>query len=280
MANISEHLKRAAEILEASEIGEPAREAKSLLAFAINKNQTFLVAHSEYELTVEEENRFQNFVRRRAAREPLQYITGRKEFYGLEFAVTPDVLIPRPETELIVEAAVEILKPNGKFCEVGVGSGCISVAILNELKTARAVGLDISEAALRIARTNAETHRVADRFELKSSDVFERLTNEQFDLIVSNPPYVSAEQLKDLQPEVRDFEPRNALTDGADGFSIIEKIVADAPRFLIADGFLLMEIGFNQASKVRGMFNGDVWRAIEFLNDLQGIERTVKARIK
>lgn len=275
---ISEILKTSAGILQASGIVAPRREAYSLLAYALNKNHTFLVAHDDYELSVDEETRFQKILERRAGREPLQYITGRQEFYGLNFAVSPSVLIPRPETELLVEAAIEILRENSRFCEIGIGSGCISISILHAVKNAAAVGLDVSEKALEVARQNAETHAVAERLRLKKSDVFESLCDEQFDLIVSNPPYISAAEMPFLQSEVRDYEPAKALTDGADGFSIIKKIIADAPRFLEKNGFLLLEIGFNQSARVRAMFDESVWRQIATLPDLQGIPRVFKAQ--
>lgn len=280
--NISETLKTAAEILRRNGIAEAAREAKSLLAHALNKNQTFLVAHPEYELSGDERKRFQIVLERRAGREPFQYIVGKQEFYRLDFAVTKDVLIPRPETELIVENAIEILRKieNASFCEVGIGSGCISISILYHVKTATAIGLDVSEKALAAARANAKTHQVLERLILKISDVFDALSNERFDLIVSNPPYISSEEMKTLQQEVRDFEPTTALTDGKDGLSIIEKIIADAPKLLTDDGCLLMEIGCNQATSVEKVFDKTVWQTIEFSSDLQGIPRMVKARIR
>lgn len=276
---IFEALKSAAEILQASAVSDATREAKSLLAFALNKNQTFLIAHSEYELSFEEEKRFRDFVKRRARREPFQYIVGRQEFCGLDFFVMPDVLIPRPETEMIVEAAIEILRPpeNSRFCEVGIGSGCIAVSILHSVETAGAIGLDISEKALNVAEKNAKTHRVSERLKLQISDVFENLSNEKFDLIVSNPPYIPRDDLKTLQAEVREFEPLTALTDGGDGLSIIEKIISQTPKFLNSGGFLLMEIGVKQAGDVKAMFDKKIWRAVEILPDLQGIPRTVKA---
>ncbi len=282
MPSISETLKTAAEILHQSEIIEPRREANSLLAFALQKDKTFLIAYPEYKLTEEEEKRFRDFLQRRARHEPFQYIRGKQEFYGLDFTLTPDVLIPRPETELLVEAAIEILreKENPQFCEIGVGSGCISVSILHEVKNASAIGFDISEKALKIAQINAESNGVSDRIELKISDVFEILQNEKFDLIVSNPPYVSGEDFSALQAEVRNFEPRIALTDGKDGLSIVEKIILDAPNFLKPNCFLLMEIGFNQSVRVREMFDMKIWRTIEFLPDLQDIPRMLQARIK
>jgi release factor glutamine methyltransferase len=278
--NISDILKIAAEILRESGIEQPHREAVSLLIFTLKRDRTFLIAHDDYELSSEENARFQNFLQRRAKREPLQYITGKQEFYGLDFEVSADVLIPRPETEIIVENALEILREieNPRFCEVGVGSGCISIAILHELKNTSAIGLDISEKALKIARKNAATHQVSERFSLKNSDVFNVLQDEKFDLIVSNPPYISSEEMTNLQTEVGRFEPWTALTDGKDGCSIIEKIVKDAPRFLGMKGYLLMEIGFGQAKKVFEIFDREIWQTVEILPDLQGIPRTVKAR--
>jgi release factor glutamine methyltransferase len=279
LPNISETLKQAAEVLQANGVSEPRREASSLLAFALQKDKTFLIAHSDYDLSAEEERRFRALLERRAGREPLQYIVGRQEFYGLDFEVSPDVLIPRPETELLVENAIEILRDleNSFFCEVGVGSGCISVSILHEIKTARAIGLDISEGALRIAEKNAQKHNVSDRFNLRKSDIFSALENEKFDLIVSNPPYIPAEDIETLQPEVRDFEPLNALTDEKDGLSIIERIITESHQFLRPEGFLLMEIGFNQARLVKEIFDAEIWQRLEILPDLQGIPRTVKA---
>jgi len=149
---------------------------------------------------------------------------------------------------------------------------------LHSAKSARAIGGDISEKALAIARRNAETHRVLDRLELRITDVFKNLPAEKFDLIASNPPYIPRDDIKMLQAEVREFEPLAALTDGGGGLSLIEKIVADAPRFLKPGGFLLMEIGINQANAVEAMFENGVWRGVEALSDFQGIPRMVKAR--
>lgn len=263
--------------MRTSGINEPRREASLLIAFSLQKDKTFLIAHPEYELSTEEETRLLKVLQRRAKREPFQHITGKQEFYGLDFEVTRDVLIPRPETEMIVENAVELLPANSKFCEVGIGSGCISISILHNIETVIAIGLDISANALQIAKKNAQKHEVSDRIKLKISDVFEVLQNETFDLIVSNPPYIPRQDFAALQPEVRDFEPINALTDGKNGLSIIKKIINDAPYFLRSHGVLLMEIGFNQATEVKEMFSPKKWQSIEILPDLQNIPRMVKA---
>ncbi len=280
--NISETLHKATETLKENGITEPRREANSLLAFALGRDKTFLIAHSEYELSEYEKTVFSKLLTRRAAHEPLQYIRGQQEFFGFDFIVTSDVLIPRPETELIVEAAIEILKTKEKprFCEIGTGSGCISVSILHEVKTATATGADISEHALQITKINAEKNEVIDRLKLLKSDVFENFEDEKFDLIVSNPPYVPTADFETLQSEVRDFEPHIALTDGKDGLTIIERIISHAPKFLKSDCYLLMEIGFNQSMSVREMFDETFWQTVEFLPDLQGIPRMVKARLK
>lgn len=282
MPKISELLEEATKILDAASVSDARRQAQLLLIAALKKDKVFLIAHSEYELTTPEQNLFLDFVARRARREPLQYITGRQEFYGLDFEVTPAVLIPRPETELIVETAIEILRGEGtaKICEVGTGSGCIVVSILKELNQASAIALDISESALEIARRNARRHKVFDRIDFKISDVFSVLENEIFDVIVSNPPYISLNEMKDLDPEVKNYEPTNALTDEASGLSIIEKIISEAPLFLKPRGFLIMEIGYMQAVKVRQMFSEEIWDECEILPDLQGIPRTVKARLR
>lgn len=280
MKSVSEVLKSATETLNKSGINKPRREASSLLASALDKDKTFLIAHPEYQLSSNEEKHFGKLLGRRAAREPFQYITGKQEFYGLDFIVSPDVLIPRPETEIIVENAVEILKDkiNPRFCEVGVGSGCISVAVLNQIKTSSAIGLDISENALKIAAINAEKYSVADRLELKISDVFSNLKDENFDLIVSNPPYIPESDLENLQSEVRGFEPHSALFAKKNGLEIIEKIVKESPGYLKANGMLLVEIGINQSETVEKMLSADIWKKIEFIKDLQGIPRTLKAQ--
>jgi release factor glutamine methyltransferase len=285
MPAISENLKKAAEVLSSAEITDPPREAGSLLVLATGKDRTFLIAHPEYELTESEQKLFDDYLRRRATHEPFQYIAGRQEFYGLDFIVTPDVLIPRPETEMIVETAIGLFKNTDElfFCEIGVGSGCISAAILHEIKNARAIGFDISEKALYVAEKNAVKNNVADRLELGVSDVFSGVdaslyTSLQFDLIVSNPPYISVSDFAVLQPEVRGHEPAAALTDNGDGLSIIKKIINEAANFLKPGGYLLMEIGIGQSKQVGEMILPGIWQVFEILPDLQGIPRMVKLR--
>jgi len=275
-------LREAAARLRASGIPEPRRQAASLLAHAVGRDTTFLITHSDDALPAEQLALFRSFVARRAAGEPSQYIRGRQEFYGLDFEVTPDVLIPRPETELLVETALELLKGvrSPYVCDVGTGSGCITVALLGERRDARALALDISPAALRVAERNAARNNVADRARFLVSDCFDALrdTGESFDLIASNPPYVAEAEMETLQREVRDYEPRAALTPGGDGLAVVRRLVADAPRFLKPGGHLLIEIGYGQHERVRSLVDPRAWTLVGIREDLQGIPRTVVLR--
>ena len=252
-----------------------------LLLAAIKQDKTFLFAHPEYELSDLEENLFRSNIQRRANHEPFHYIVGHKEFYGLDFEVTPNVLIPRPETEMLVRHSIEILREidNPVFCEIGVGSGCISVSILHDIGKASAVGLEISEKAIAVAAGNAGKHNVSGRLKLKHSDIFSAVNYEKFDLIVSNPPYVPAADIPHLQAEVRDFEPHLALTDGSEGLSIIQRIIEESPRFLKSGGSLLIEIGVGQSETVKRMFNAQTWHTVEIIPDFQSIPRMVRAKI-
>ncbi|HEY2847551.1 MAG TPA: peptide chain release factor N(5)-glutamine methyltransferase [Pyrinomonadaceae bacterium] len=276
---IDEALRDAARRLDVAGVTDPRREAASLLAFALQKPLAFLIAHPEHHLADEQQMMFTEFVARRETREPFQYITRKQEFWGLEFAVARGVLIPRPETELLVEAALEHLRKreNAIFVEAGVGSGCISISMLHSLPNARAVATDISSIALDTAQKNASRHGVDDRLELRSADLLSGLTGE-FGLIVTNPPYIPDAGIAGLQPEVRDFEPREALAGGADGLDLIRRLVIEAGHILRPGGVLMMEIGAGQATAVAELFDPDKWGSPEFQNDLQAIPRVVIAR--
>ena len=279
---IAEALRDASRRLAEGGVTDHAREANSLLRFVTGRDRAFLVAHSEEHLTADEASRFENAVSRRSKREPLQYITGKQEFFGRNFVVTPDVLIPRPETEMLVEHSIRTVceMDNAVLAEVGIGSGCIAISILAECPGATATGMDISPAALAVAERNARQHGVDQRLELLESDLFTAASGRQFDLIVSNPPYVPLNDLETLQAEVRLFEPQLALTDGGDGLSIIRRLIRDAPQFLRSGGVLLLEIGIGQSEAVLAMFDRDIWREVLFHRDFQGIPRVLRAAIK
>ena len=275
--SISDLLREASQALRDAGVPEARREAGSLLSHVIGKDRTFLISHAEDIVARDDLARFREAVARRASGEPLQYITGVQDFYGREFRVTTDVLIPRPETELLVEAALEVIahKPAPLICDVGTGSGCIAITLVCERTDARAVAVDVSAPALAVAEDNSRRHGVSDRMRFTISDCFESVDRTAFDLVVSNPPYVAAAALSGLQREVRDHEPLVALSSGADGLDVIRRLLRDAPAFLKTDGYLIMEIGFDQGEKVQRLINENLWRLDEIRPDLQGIPRIV-----
>jgi release factor glutamine methyltransferase len=277
---ITEALNEAAARLRAAGISDARPDARALLSHTLARDHAFLVAHSEAEIAPDLLALFRARIARRATGEPVQYITGRQEFYGLDFEVSPAVLIPRPETELLVETALELLRDVAGaplLCDVGTGSGCIPVSLLHERKDAHAFGLDISTDALAVAARNAARHAVAARLTLRLSDCFEALAPSMppFTLITSNPPYISARDLPQLQREVREHEPLIALTPGDDGLALIRRLITDAPRFLDAGGHLLLEIGCDQHEEIARLVDPDIWATFDIRRDLQGIPRTV-----
>lgn len=281
MYTINESLSQAALILRNAGVPEHRREAGSLLAHKLSRDRTFLITHGDDLISEKEFDQYIAMVQRRAAGEPLQYIIGLQDFYGRQFQVTPDVLIPRPETELLVEAALKLIGPlTAPFiCDVGTGSGCIAISLLCERADARATAIDISPAAINVAKANADALGVTQRIEFVQSDCFESLTSpqESFDLIVSNPPYVSATMLPGLQREVRDHEPLVALSPGGDGLGVIRRLLQEGPDFLKSGGYLLLEIGFDQGERVTRLLRTP-WRLEEILPDLQGIPRIAVLR--
>ena len=278
--SISNVILEATKALQHAGVPEPSREAGTLLAHVLGRDRTFVIAHAEDAIDEASRSKFADCVHRRAQGEPLQYITGYQDFFGLKFHVTPDVLIPRPETELLVEATLNLMAQFGdspQICDIGTGSGCIVVALLQARVDARAVAVDISEAALRIAHLNAVSHRVRERVDFIVSDRFAAMNPsiQHFDLIVSNPPYVSASALRGLQREVRDHEPFIALSPGTDGLSLIRHLLDKSPEYLKPNGYLIFEIGFDQGAAVREMVDRGGWRVLDIQPDLQGIPRIV-----
>ena len=275
---IARAIQEAAQVLRNAGVPEARREAGSLLSFVLHKDRTFLISHAEDQLGTDLLESFRASVERRASGEPLQYIVGVQDFFGREFRVTPDVLIPRPETELLVEAALEVVARSARFvCDIGTGSGCIAITLLCEMSEARAVAVDKSTAAIEIAKLNALKHSVSDRIVFAVSDSFDSLDSSQyqFDLVVSNPPYVAGAMLKGLQREVRDHEPLVALSPGPDGLTMIRRLLLDAPAFLKSKGHMVMEIGFDQGEEVERLVGAAVWDLLEIKPDLQGIPRIV-----
>ena len=280
--SISKAILEGAQVLSAAGIAEARRESGSLLALSIGRDRTFVVTHADERIEPAAVDAFRRLIDRRATGEPLQYLTGHQEFFKLDFEVTPDVLIPRPETELIVEITLELLKGNaGPFiADIGTGSGCVAISLLHELRDARAIATDVSPTALQIAQRNADRHGVTDRLTVIESDCFAEVDPERpFSLIASNPPYIRDDEMETLQREVG-YEPRTALAGGPDGLDIVRRLLREASPFLRPGGHFVFEIGFGQNALVEQLINRDVWELTEMRPDLQGIARSVVLRKK
>jgi release factor glutamine methyltransferase len=341
-ATIDRLVAEASAALSAAGISSPRLDAELLLATVSGLNRTALYVRGREALSPRCTEQFRGLLRRRVGREPLQYIVGRQEFWSLEFLVTPNVLVPRPETELLVEGALSVIgcdgpsrrrqkraapqgEPTGalrlesndswtvraealearssqlapspprqeaesraeplRVCDVGTGSGCIAIALAHELAQAQARALpdaevwalDVSPRALAVAELNAQRLGVANRIHLGRSDLLAAVATQRFDVIVSNPPYLTVMDLANLQPEVA-FEPRTALDGGADGLDIIRRLLATAPDHLVAGGWLLMEIGALQATAVVDLARASSFSDVSFRCDYAGLPRILVAR--
>lgn len=254
------------------------RDAELLLMRALNCTRVFVLTHPEFELTGTQLQHYGKAISRRARGEPIQYITGEQEFYGLRFAVNPDVLIPRPETEHLVEALLERIDHcvPMRIVDVGTGSGAIAVALAKHLPLAEITALDISAAALDVARANANMHEVSGRIRFLRSDLMSAVADEHFDAVISNPPYVSLTERDTLAIEVREHEPGMALFAGVTGLEIYERLVPQAQRILSDDGWLFMEIGSGQRDALERLLKG--WNQVAFIADLHDIPRVVWGR--
>jgi release factor glutamine methyltransferase len=252
------------------------RDAELLLMHVLACDRTYLLTHPETQLTAEQYAVYDAWLTRRARHEPVQYIVGEQEFFGLKFRVTPDVLIPRPETEHLVEAAVARAGRESALhiADVGTGSGAIAVALVHALPQARITALDISATALAVAQENAKNHGVSDRIRFFESDLLAAVTGEQFDMMVSNPPYVADDE--ELEPQVRNYEPAPALFAGPEGLDIYRRLIPQAQDALRPGGWLLLEIGHGQRGAVAQLLAG--WGNVSYITDLQGIPRVACAQ--
>jgi len=325
-------LDSAIQRLETAGTGSPRLNAEVLLMFTLGCDRAYLYAHAERELSAEEHARYQSALEERARGKPAQYITGHQEFWGLDFLVSPAVLIPRPETEHVVETVLELVdalpvrhpelispearraealsgaegaegpalrSPLGprhsplRLVDVGTGSGCIALALAKELPGAEIVAVDISAAALEIARANAARLQLDQRVTFLESNLLEGLPpaagSQQpparsevkaagFDFVVSNPPYVGSSAPEKVQREVRDFEPKVAVFAGESGLEVYRQLIPQARARLAPGGWLVMEIGFSMEAAVRALLEG--WQEVRVTHDLQGIPRVVAARTK
>jgi release factor glutamine methyltransferase len=268
--------------------------AELLLMHALKRDRTWLYTHPEALLETADAEEYFALIARRAAGEPTQYLTGKQEFWGLEFEVTPAVLIPRPETEHVMEVALARLGPRGlkihmdtglprkklRVADVGTGSGCLAVSLAFELPHAEVFATDISAPALEVAGRNATRHAVLDRIHFLQTDLLETLGrgSHSLDLIVSNPPYVASNEADQLQREVRDHEPSQALFGGPTGVEIYARLIEQAGTLLRSGGILVLELGYNSAEHVRAILTEEKgWTNVSFTNDLAGIPRVASA---
>ena len=279
--SVTEVLKSATARLEECGIDSPRLDAEILLAHVLGWRRLNLYIDAEKILPLESILRFNELITRRLEKIPVAYLTGAKDFMGLSFAVNENVLIPRPETELLTEFIGEYLRGLGgevTFADLGTGSGAIAISILKFVKNSRAAAVDISAEALEVAKFNASKFHVEDRIEFYCGDLFAPLEGQKFNAIVSNPPYIPTSELKTLQTEVK-REPQTALDGGEDGLSFYQRIISDAPRFLLSGGLLAVEIGINQASAVKNLFAQANFVDVTILKDLAGLERVITGRL-
>ena len=259
-------------------IDSPRLDAEVLLSHVLGKERIYLYVHFDEPLEAPELAAYREYIKQRVARQPVAYIIGRREFMGLSFKVTPAVLVPQPDTEILVQAALDRLaaKPAARVADIGTGSGAIVLSLLYYRKELQASAVDISAAALAVAAENAASLGVAERVMFCEGDLLAPLAGQQFAAIVSNPPYIPTADIAGLAPEVRTAEPMGALDGGADGLVFYRRLVADAPALLASDGFLAMEVGIHEAAPVAALAQASgAFARTEVLKDLAGIERVV-----
>ena len=266
----------------AAKVPSPRMNAEFLLMFTLECDRAYLYAHPERKLSPDEQRRYAQVLTERERGVPAQYIAGHQEFWGMDLIVTPAVLIPRPETEHVIETVLERVgrapSPAGpwQIVDVGTGSGCIALALAKELPHAEIHATEISPAALEIAKANAARLRLERRIRFHQTDLLQGLEEREFDFVVSNPPYVGELEEDEVQLEVRKYEPRNAVFAGATGLEVIERLIPQAREALKPEGWLVIEISGTIADEVQRLMTG--WIDLQITKDLQGIPRVASAR--
>ncbi len=251
-----------------------------LLQHLLDCKRIELYFGSEKQLTQDTIKTFHSWIQRFIKNEPLQYITGTIEFYGLGLVITPAVFIPRPETERVVDIALQILKTviSPKILDVGTGSGCIAIALANELPEASVTGIDIDPNMLKLAQKNADLHKI-NNIIFKQMDIQKEIPKESYNLIVSNPPYIPLNEISDLEKNIKDFEPHIALTDGADGLTFYHRLASVASKILHSNGYLIMEVGQdNHPQKALKLFKNNAFASNKLIQDYNGDDRVLKVQ--
>ena len=279
--SVAELLSRGEERLRESPHPERARQdAERLLLGTLAQNKAWLIAHADQWVSPDQADAYIEVVERRYRGAPMQYVEGYAEFYGLHFQVTPDVLIPRPETEHLVEKTIELAAgfAHPRIVDIGTGSGAIAIALAHALSDAIVTATDQSPAALAVAKQNAAQNGAVNRIRFREGNLLEPVAGEQFEIVVSNPPYVPEKDRDSLAVEVRDYEPAQALFAGEDGLAIYRRLIPAAFRVLVPGGFIALEIGYGQQACVQSLLEDAGFTRIAFTADLQGIPRVASAR--
>ena len=272
-----EAIETGTRILQKENIADAKIDAWYLLQMACKIDRNFYYLHEEDELTAEQQSEYESTVHKRAEHVPLQYIIGEQEFMGLKFKVNSNVLIPRQDTETLVEEALRVVEPGMRVLDLCTGSGWIIISLAKNVADISCTGSDISKQALLVAKENAKANEV--EVEWERSDLFENISG-TFDLIVSNPPYIPTGEIPGLMPEVRDFEPVDALDGKEDGLYFYRIITEKSPEYLTSDGYLYFEIGYDQGEAVSAMMRQCGYTQVEVIKDLAGNDRVVKGRKK
>ena len=284
-------LKLGIEQLRAANVPSYTLAAELLLLHVSGKDRTWLYSHPEEILTEAVAETYAALLSKRASGVPTQHLTGKQEFWGLEFEVTPEVLIPRPETEHLIEVALDRLAvkeiragrqqrltgENVTLVDIGTGSGCIAITLGKELPRANVYATEISKAALEVARQNAKRHGVSERIQFLQCNLLDALSRVSFDLIVSNPPYVSEREAESLPVEVREHEPHMALFGGEEGYELYGQLIPQAAQHLKPGGLLVLELGYNSLAAVEPLLDRADWHNVGITNDLAGIARVISA---
>lgn len=279
---LKDALGSALDRLTAAHVGSPRMNAEMLLMFTLSCDRAYLYAHPERALTAGEQQRYDEAIAQRASGIPAQYITGHQEFWGMDLIVSPAVLIPRPETEHVIETVLHLsggraFSPaSPRIVDAGTGSGCIALALAKELPQAEIHATDISAAALEVARANAARHELATRVHFHNTDLLSGLNPNSLDFVVSNPPYVGESEEDQVQLEVRKFEPRHAVFAGPTGLEVIERLIPQAQTVLTSGGWLVFEISGTIAAGVQNLLRS--WNHAQITHDLQGIPRVAAAQ--
>lgn len=271
-----EAMQEGEKILQEAGIVDAKNDAWLLLAMVCKVDHTYYYMHMEEELMPEQQDEYRVVIRKRAEHVPLQYIIGEQEFMGLPFKVNSNVLIPRQDTETLVEEALKVIRPGMKVLDMCTGSGCILISILKNVLNVEGVGCDISKQALIVAKENAKLNNVVATFE--RSDLFDHVT-ETFDVIVSNPPYIRTEEIATLMPEVCQFEPVGALDGKEDGLFFYRKMIAESSKYLNPNGVILFEIGYDQGQDVSLMLKEAGYQDVQIVKDLAQNDRVVIGRL-